>query len=225
MLFRSGRVSRRVRHFPTPTRISCRPDENGKHFLITVASADRNGLLYTIAYTFASFGLEVLLARISTLGERIEDIFLVRGAALADARQRNAFEAKLQTAIDGERANELVRADVGVPVEVRGTVVERGGTQLLRIAAVDGLARADAAARRRRRCSGAHPDGAADARTARRRTAGRAWASGARRCCRAPRGRAGVCGPSRARCRRRRCSARSGATASGDRAARPLRPR
>jgi [protein-PII] uridylyltransferase len=104
----TGRVSRRVRHFPTPTRISCRPDENGKHFLITVASADRSGLLYTLAYTFASFGLEVLLARISTLGERIEDIFLVRGAALADARQRNVFEAALQTAIDGERASQAM---------------------------------------------------------------------------------------------------------------------
>jgi len=97
---RAGRVSRRVRHFPTPTRISCRPDESGKQFLITVASADRSGLLYTLAYTFAKFELEVLLARVSTLGERIEDIFLVRGAALADTRKRSAFEAALQAAID-----------------------------------------------------------------------------------------------------------------------------
>jgi len=57
-------------------------------------------LLYTLAYTFAKFELEVLLARVSTLGERIEDIFLVRGAALADTRKRSAFEAALQAAID-----------------------------------------------------------------------------------------------------------------------------
>lgn len=49
----------------------------------------------------------------------------------------------LLTSADGERANQIVRADVGVPVEVRGTVVERGGTQLLRIAAADGIKRLD----------------------------------------------------------------------------------
>ena len=39
----------------------------------------------------------------------------------------------LLTSADGGRANELVRRDLAVPVVVRGELIERGGTRLLRI--------------------------------------------------------------------------------------------
>ena len=61
------------------------------------ATADRPGLLYDVADALAHFEVEVHTAKIATLGERVEDAFLVTGKGLSsDAHvlrvERNLLE-------------------------------------------------------------------------------------------------------------------------------------
>ncbi len=77
-----GRVSRQVKHFPIMPEVSIRPDERGSHHLLSVTAADRPGLLFSVAQVLARHGINLLTAKIATLGERVEDTFLISGAEL-----------------------------------------------------------------------------------------------------------------------------------------------
>jgi len=94
-----GRQSRRVRSFPIPPRVSLRPDERAQRWLLTVSASDRSGLLYVIARTLARHRVNVQLAKVSTLGERVEDTFLVTGDALRQDKQQLAIETELLEAL------------------------------------------------------------------------------------------------------------------------------
>jgi len=65
-------MSRRVKSFPITPRVTLRPDERGQRWLLGVSSADRSGLLYAIARVLARHHINLQLAKISTLGERVE---------------------------------------------------------------------------------------------------------------------------------------------------------
>ena len=90
-----GRSSRRSRTFPIQPAVDLRPDERGEHFLLSVTANDRTGLLYAIALVLGRHGISLQTARISTLGERVEDVFLIEGPALLDPRQQLQFETDL----------------------------------------------------------------------------------------------------------------------------------
>lgn len=94
-----GRLSRRVRSFPIQPRIALRPDERAQRWLLTVSSSDRSGLLYAIARVLAHHGINLQLAKISTLGERVEDTFLIDGSALQQNRTQIAVETELLDAL------------------------------------------------------------------------------------------------------------------------------
>ena len=57
--------------------------------------ADRPGLLFDIAEVLASHGIRLHTAKIATLGERVEDTFLLTGAILAQDAQRLRVEREL----------------------------------------------------------------------------------------------------------------------------------
>jgi [protein-PII] uridylyltransferase len=90
-----GRVSRRVRSFPVTPRITLHPDERAQRWLLSVSASDRTGLLYGIARVLARHQINLHLAKVSTLGERVEDTFLVDGAALQHARKQLQVESEL----------------------------------------------------------------------------------------------------------------------------------
>jgi len=90
-----GRVSRRVKSFPVAPRVSLRPDEKGQWWLLTISASDRQGLLYSIARVLARHDIAVQLAKIATLGERVEDTFLIHGAELKFSRAQIAMETEL----------------------------------------------------------------------------------------------------------------------------------
>jgi len=94
-----GRVSRRVRSFPVTPRVSLRPDERAQRWILSVSASDRSGLLYGIARVLARHRVNLQLAKISTLGERVEDTFLVDGAALQHNREQLEIETELLDAI------------------------------------------------------------------------------------------------------------------------------
>ena len=96
---RRGRLSRRVKSFPFTPRIALRPDERAEAWLLSISSSDRVGLLYAIARVLARHGINLQLAKISTLGERVEDTFLVDGAALRQNKAQLVIESELLDAL------------------------------------------------------------------------------------------------------------------------------
>jgi [protein-PII] uridylyltransferase len=94
-----GRVSRRVKSFPITPRVSLRPDERAQRWLLSVSTSDRSGLLYGIARVLARHHVNLQLAKISTLGERVEDTFLVDGPELQQTRAQLQIESELLDAL------------------------------------------------------------------------------------------------------------------------------
>jgi [protein-PII] uridylyltransferase len=91
----TSRVSRRVRHFPISPAIDIRPDERGAYHSLNIVASDRPGLLYRVARQLSNYKLNLYSAKINTLGDRAEDVFLVSGAALADSKAVLKLEQEL----------------------------------------------------------------------------------------------------------------------------------
>ncbi|WP_034297441.1 [protein-PII] uridylyltransferase [Herbaspirillum sp. RV1423] len=94
-----GRLSRLSRTFPINPSVDLRPDERGQYYLLSVSANDRNGLLYTISNILAKYKINLHTAKIMTLGERVEDVFLVDGAALNHPRNQIMLETDLLKAL------------------------------------------------------------------------------------------------------------------------------
>ena len=94
-----GRLSRLSRTFPIKPTVDLRPDERGQYYLLSVAANDRNGLLYAIATVLAKYKVNLHMAKIMTLGERVEDVFLVDGPVLSSARSQIRLETDLLEAL------------------------------------------------------------------------------------------------------------------------------
>jgi [protein-PII] uridylyltransferase len=90
-----GRVSRRVKSFPIAPRVTLTPDEKGQRWLLTISASDRVGLLYSVARVLARHHLNLQLAKIATLGERVEDTFLIDGTELQHNKKQIEIETEL----------------------------------------------------------------------------------------------------------------------------------
>ncbi len=91
----SGRVSRQVKHFPIKPEVTIQGDERGAHFILSLIAADRPGLLYTVAKALTEHGANLHTAKITTLGERAEDVFLISGGDLQLSSSRIKLETEL----------------------------------------------------------------------------------------------------------------------------------
>ena len=88
-------------HRPSEVRLSHRQGQ--AHSILTVHSTDRPGLLARIGLLFHELNLAVLAARITTLGERVEDLFLVQtrsGQPITDPEAVYQLENALRQALD-----------------------------------------------------------------------------------------------------------------------------
>ena len=94
-----ARQSRRIKSFPIQPRVELHPDEKGQRWILNVAAADRVGLLYAIARVLAQHEVNLQLAKITTLGERIEDSFVVDGAVFQKPKGILSLETDLLTAL------------------------------------------------------------------------------------------------------------------------------
>jgi [protein-PII] uridylyltransferase len=94
-----GRLSRLSRSFPITPTVDLRPDERGQFHLLSIAAHDRAGLLYSIANVLARYRINLHTAKVMTLGERVEDVFLVDGAVLNNARKQVQLETDLLEAL------------------------------------------------------------------------------------------------------------------------------
>jgi [protein-PII] uridylyltransferase len=74
-------------------------DESGQHYLLTLVATDRLGLLYEVARVLARHEVNVQTAKIITLGERVEDVFLIEGPALSQPKRQLQLERDLLEAL------------------------------------------------------------------------------------------------------------------------------
>jgi [protein-PII] uridylyltransferase len=94
------RTPRRMKYFASPTRTSLHTDTIRNCSVLEVISPDRPGLLACIGRIFINADIQLLNAKIATLGERVEDIFLIATAEgnpindpeLAEKLQRDICE-------------------------------------------------------------------------------------------------------------------------------------
>jgi [protein-PII] uridylyltransferase len=94
-----GRLSRHSRHFPVAPNVTLAVGERGNQYLLSITTTDRIGLLYSITRVLATHDVNVHTAKINTLGERVEDVFLIDGAVLSDEREQARLERDLLEAI------------------------------------------------------------------------------------------------------------------------------
>jgi [protein-PII] uridylyltransferase len=94
-----GRVSRRVKHFPIAPEVHIVPDEKAQYHSLSITAGDRPGLLYAIARVLGRYDIDLHTAKIATLGERAEDVFLVSGEALANSKTVLQLETELLKAL------------------------------------------------------------------------------------------------------------------------------
>ena len=95
-----GRISRRVKSFPIAPRVDLQPDEKAQRWLLSVSASDRVGLLYLIARVLAKHHINLKLAKVTTLGERVEDTFLIDGPELQHNKAQIAIETELLEALN-----------------------------------------------------------------------------------------------------------------------------
>jgi [protein-PII] uridylyltransferase len=91
----SGRLSRQVKHFPIEPLVNVTRERRGGYFEVAITAADRPGLLSMIARCFLKYELSLHDARITTLGNRAEDVFVVEGEALAKPEGANQLAQDL----------------------------------------------------------------------------------------------------------------------------------
>jgi [protein-PII] uridylyltransferase len=94
------RTPRLLKQFSIKTEVTISNDINNNQTILEVVSPDRPGLLSIIANIFVELEIDLLSAKITTLGERVEDIFYIvnhdnqaiRDQALCETLQRRICE-------------------------------------------------------------------------------------------------------------------------------------
>src|SRR5690606_7690763 len=81
---------RQMRLFSIPTRTSMFTDTRKNQTVLEVITPDRPGLLARLGGIFYQFGIQLQNAKITTLGERVEDVFFI-----TDSQQRPIDDPQL----------------------------------------------------------------------------------------------------------------------------------
>lgn len=92
---KTGRVGRQQKYFPIKPELTFTHDDKGTCQLAVIAG-DRPGLLARIAHALAHHNIEILSAKINTLGSRAEDTFWISGAALKNPQNIAALKIELE---------------------------------------------------------------------------------------------------------------------------------
>jgi [protein-PII] uridylyltransferase len=67
--------------------------------LLNITASDRVGLLYAVARVLAMHKVNLHLAKIATLGELVDDTFLIDGPGLQQNREQIEIETELLKAL------------------------------------------------------------------------------------------------------------------------------
>lgn len=99
----SRRTPRRLKFFAMPTRTALSSDTVRGCSVLEVITPDRPGLLACIGRVFMQFDIQLLNAKIATLGERVEDIFFIvdsNSQPISDTELAERLQRELCEALD-----------------------------------------------------------------------------------------------------------------------------
>ncbi|MBC8210161.1 MAG: [protein-PII] uridylyltransferase [Gammaproteobacteria bacterium] len=99
----SKRMPRQLKSFNSPSQINFSQDILNHRTILEVITVDRPGLLYAIANKIAEVDLQVTHAKISTLGEKVEDIFYLtdeKNRAITNPETLDLLRQKILSHLD-----------------------------------------------------------------------------------------------------------------------------
>jgi len=100
------RTPRQYQHFPIKTQLEFKLDEFDQRTVMELVTADRPGLLSHIGRAFADCGVQLLNAKIATLGSRAEDVYYItdmNNNPLTDALISDCLEKAIYKYLDEEK--------------------------------------------------------------------------------------------------------------------------
>jgi len=107
------RTPRELKHFRMPTQTGIYNDLISGQTLLEVISPDRPGLLARIGQIFLDLNVHLTSARISTLGERVEDMFMIcdpDGEPLSDAHLCEHLQSEIRRQLDEQNQAQDAKA-------------------------------------------------------------------------------------------------------------------
>jgi [protein-PII] uridylyltransferase len=100
--FQQKRLAPRMKHFPIATEIKFHSDPDRRHTVMEVTAQDRPGLLHQVANALVHCKARLVNARVSTFGEKAEDVFLLHdrdGGEIRSKSQKDCLATKIQQAL------------------------------------------------------------------------------------------------------------------------------
>lgn len=108
------RLSRRLKHFTTPTQVYFSEDTDHDRTIMELVTGDQPGLLSIVGRIFQRRGILLEAAKIGTIGERAEDVFFItdsKGRRIQDPAMLHELRAVIT------RVLQRSRVDAGAPPE------------------------------------------------------------------------------------------------------------
>ncbi|MBM7038152.1 bifunctional uridylyltransferase/uridylyl-removing protein GlnD [Vibrio sp. 188UL20-2] len=91
---RVRRTPRNLKHFKVKTRVEFLPTKTNKHSLVEFQALDTPGLLTKVSSAFADLDIHLHAAKITTIGERAEDLFILSSTSGCKLNQQEEEELR-----------------------------------------------------------------------------------------------------------------------------------
>ena len=97
------RRTRKERYFNNPIETTLVNPSGKDYSTLEVNCPDQPGVLATLGKVFAEENIKLIDARITTLGERVEDLFFIKdedGGAITDTALANRLQEEIKNALE-----------------------------------------------------------------------------------------------------------------------------
>jgi [protein-PII] uridylyltransferase len=96
------RIPRQLRSFSVPTRVEFVAEKNQRRSAFELTTLDRPGLVARVARVLQDLDINILAAKITTVGEQAEDLFVVstRQQQALNSDQREHLQQAIIAALD-----------------------------------------------------------------------------------------------------------------------------